>query len=337
MAILWIKTKKWIWCYMNNPWSEIAPPKVDVSARRVDHSHNLDLFWGRDHQSKYLFILEIPSEINLTKKDIPDLAGIQAVITVDKNKKKLLLILNELDNWELFWSICNDLVEATRGVVTVGGAIIIIKRRLERWQKFMMKTPSGILTEEEIKGLIGELVFLKNHVIPMLGAGNSVKCWKGPEGAPQDFNIGKTVIEVKCQSGATVPRIKISSAEQLAPQVPEMYLFVLTLGTVMAWDKYSVSLPSLVKDITMMIGDNSPDALDRFNDLLFHVGYIESEKYTEFRYLLVSERIFVVHEGFPRITSHQVPAGVNHVKYCIDIDACEPFEITLEKWTGMYG
>jgi len=43
---------------MNNPWENINPPSKDVSARRVDHTHNLDLFWGRDHLGHYLFIYE---------------------------------------------------------------------------------------------------------------------------------------------------------------------------------------------------------------------------------------------------------------------------------------
>jgi hypothetical protein len=322
---------------MNNPWNDIAPPRADVSARRVDPSHGLDLFWGRDPQSRCLFILEIESAINLTKKDIPDLSGIQIVITFDKIKKRLILVLKESDNWELFLALCNDLIEATRGASTLCDAISIIKRRLRRWQKFMMKTPSGILTEEEIKGLIGELVFLKCHVIPLVGAGDALTCWKGPEGAPQDFNVGRTVIEVKCQSGATVPRIRISSSEQLTPQVPVMYLYVVTLGTSRNGDANTVSLPSLIRDITLMIEDDFPDAVEMFKELLFIGGYLESERYLEYSYLLVGERMFDVRDAFPRITTQNLPAGVSHVTYCIDLVTCEPFEITLEKWAGSYG
>ena len=31
---------------MNNPWDEITPPSKDLSARRVDHTHPLDLVLG---------------------------------------------------------------------------------------------------------------------------------------------------------------------------------------------------------------------------------------------------------------------------------------------------
>ena len=45
---------------MINPWDEITPPIKDLSARRVDHSHPLDLFWARDHLGSYLFVYEFP-------------------------------------------------------------------------------------------------------------------------------------------------------------------------------------------------------------------------------------------------------------------------------------
>ena len=58
----------------------------------------------------------------------------------------------------------------------------------------------------------------------------AIKSWKGPEKAPQDFALNETAIEIKCQSGSTRATVKISSADQLEPQLPEGYLIVFTLA-----------------------------------------------------------------------------------------------------------
>ena len=62
---------------MNNPWEKITPPSEDVSARRVDHTHPLDLFWARDHLGHYLLIYEFPPPDKDPKSGLPDLIGIQ--------------------------------------------------------------------------------------------------------------------------------------------------------------------------------------------------------------------------------------------------------------------
>ena len=43
---------------MNNPWDEIKIPSKEISGRRVNAEHPLDLFWARNHTGQYLFIYE---------------------------------------------------------------------------------------------------------------------------------------------------------------------------------------------------------------------------------------------------------------------------------------
>ena len=94
---------------MNNPWDEINPPSRDVSARRVDHTHVLDLFWARDHLGRYLFIYEfLPEGEDIPKINLSDLVGIQtAYIPANSgiSRNRLVLLLNEQSNWELFLSL----------------------------------------------------------------------------------------------------------------------------------------------------------------------------------------------------------------------------------------
>lgn len=322
---------------MNNPWSVITPPSKDVSARRVDHTHVLDLFWARDHRGRYLFIYEFALVDEILRINLPDLVGIQTAyvpasehITVNR----LVLLLKEQGNWEIFLSLCNDLVQATRQVKNSSAAVQAILRRLVRWQDFLKKNRDDSLTEESIKGLIGELLFIRNYLVPAFGASQAIKFWQGPEGLPQDFNVNSSAIEVKCQSGASLPYVRITSVDQLCPQLPEMYLFVVTLGKTKPEAEDAINLPGLVSNIRTSLELDSSSQIERFNDLLHMLGYLDSERYLAFSYVLVGEKMFQVKEGFPRICSKDIHPGIEYLSYSISLAECDPFE-NQPDWMGM--
>jgi len=317
---------------MNNPWDTISPPAKDLSALRADALHPLDLFWAKDHLGRYLFIYEYlgnDTEFN----DSPNLVGIDTVfMPSETGVSRLVLVLKEKINWELFFAICCDLLNATREAKSTKSAITIILRRLFRWQEFLKKNRRGILSEEKIKGLIGELLMLRDHLMPKYGAAASVAFWFGPEGAPQDFNINDCAVEVKCQSGSTIPCVKISSVDQLSSQLPKLFLFVVTLGRTTIENTDSINLPSLIEDIQTHLRQESAQSLERFTDLLVEAGYYYSKEYLDFNYLFLDEQAFTVTDGFPRICPDDISSGIMRLSYSISLTECEPFAVEISKW-----
>ncbi|MDF7806096.1 PD-(D/E)XK motif protein [Pontiellaceae bacterium B12219] len=319
---------------MNNPWHEISPPKDDISARLIDYAHPLGLYWARDHFGKYLFICETDENGKVKKTDIPELAGIVADFITLNGKTRLVLMLNEQSNWEIFHALCTDIVEATRKIEGSSAAFTIILRRLNRWHDFLKKIKADILPEEQIKGLIGELLFIRNHLAPVYGYVDAVNFWVGPEDAPQDFNVNDAAVEVKCQGGTTQPYVKISSVEQLSPQLPYMFLYVVTLGKTTADHQDAVNLPMLVKLIRNELELASSQQAERFSDLLFGLGYVDSQKYQNFNYILTEEIMFEVKDEFPRIDAGTIHEGITKLRYNISLSECLPYEkwpVWLEK------
>lgn len=316
---------------MTNPWQDIQPPVDDFSGRRIDSVHPLDLFWARDHTGRYLFICETDSGRNLSDSDLPSLAGIAAKYLMINDRNRLVLILNDQANWELFYGLCSDLVQATTTAENSAVAFTLILHRLHRWHDFLKKVKTGFLSEEQIKGLIGELLFIKLHLIPSFGIESAIKFWIGPEGAPQDFNINNCAVEVKSQLGASQPHVQISSVEQLCPQLPSMYLYVVTLGRSGLEDPNSINLPLLCGEIANLIEVSAPNMLERFNDLLFNLGYYESDAYFSYNYVLTDETMFDVRKGFPRICPQNIHEGIVNLKYKISINACHRF-ISWPDW-----
>jgi hypothetical protein len=140
---------------MNNPWKDIQRPSADISARLINKSHPLKLFWGRDSQGRYLFIFEVEQTAAPESKNLPKLVGISAVIAKTDDLCQLVLVLNETSNWELFHTLCSDLVRTTISVQDQKAAGAIFLRRLTRWHEFLKRERLGIMPVELIKGLIG--------------------------------------------------------------------------------------------------------------------------------------------------------------------------------------
>ena len=317
---------------MNNPWDSIKTPDLDIRVLRANPDHNLDFFWAKDHLNRYLFVYEYPKDSDFIIREAPDLEGIDTNSTIHDEVIRLIFTLKQRDSWEIFLRICSDLISATNTIQIPEKAPVIIMNRLKSWQQFFKKTKSDILTEEKIKGLIGELLVLKNKVIPKYGVTDGLKFWIGPEGAPQDFTINDLSIEVKCQLGGSNPSVKISSVNQLYSQLPKLNLFVITLGKSTIENKGSINIPQLVNDIEKIIINDGSPGLIRFQELLLQEGYYFNEKYEDYNYLLTDERVFKVADDFPRITPENINDGIDKLTYYIKLPDCSRFEIDMNQW-----
>ncbi|MBT7899864.1 MAG: PD-(D/E)XK motif protein [Candidatus Marinimicrobia bacterium] len=318
---------------MKNPWDKIQTPDIELMTIRADALHPLDFFWAKDHLNRYLFVYEYPSKSDLVIHNPPDLEGINTENIINENVARLIFTLKDKENWEMFCDLCKNLMKATNKATNPEKAPSLILNRLKRWQRFLKKSKLDILREEQIKGLIGELLFLKNWVIPQFGVTDGVKFWLGPEGSPQDFAINNLCIEVKCQLGSTKPTIRISSIDQLYTQSPNLVLYVITLGKSTIETTDSINLPGLIDEIELMIDREESPSLNRFQELLIEIGYVFKEKYNEFNYLFLGERAFNVKGDFPRILPSDVKEGVERLTYNININECVEHEIDIDHWS----
>ena len=318
---------------MHNPWSAIEKPTTDLNVRLVDEQHPLKLFWGVDPKSRYSFAYDATAAALPKKSSLPNLSGIEVYVAQQGARGKLVLLLQNTADWEIFHALCLDLVRATGTVKDEFAASAIILRRLLRWQELLRRNRPQILTLEEIKGLMGELLFLREPLASTFGHDDAITAWRGPENGPQDFAIKETAIEVKCQTGGSKPIVRISSAEQLCPQLPSGYLVVYTLARQSAGESNALTLNSLVADIRSSLSGASASARERFEDLLFMTGFVTREEYDEFAFSIVAVRCYALVEGFPRVISSGLPQGVESVSYAIRLEACSKFQSKPDWWS----
>lgn len=315
---------------MSNPWSGIEKPSSEFNVRLVVEHHPLRLYWGVDSRGRYLFVVDAAEVAMPVRGTLPDLEGVKVATAVHGGRGRIVLLLNETPNWELFHSLCNDLVRASGSAHDEIAAVAIVVRRLQRWQDFLRRARSSILPLEEIKGLLGELLFLVNPVAKHFGWDAAIGFWKGPEDSPQDFAIHQTAVEVKCQSGSSKPSVRITSVDQLNPQLPHGFLVVQTLATAEADSEGAFTLNSLTDRIRAELADASSAARERFEGLLFSAGYLHHEYYDGLVLQRVATSSYRIADGFPRLRPGDIPPGIQRVTYQLELEACAPFAAKLE-------
>ncbi len=310
----------------SNPWASIKRLGKGIDSERIDPTSQFDFFWALGRNGEYLFIIEHDDIEDWPTKKIA-LSGIDIQQHQLAKGYRLSLVLNESSDWDIFYILSNDLLQATSESKTQKTMLSIIYNRLQRWQKLFRKFGKKLLTEQEQQGLIGELYFLKNHLLNVFSSSEALSFWKGPFGEQQDFGFGNVAVEVKSKQGTASPYIQISSIDQLSCNVENCFLYVVTLNVAPHNISNTLSLNKIIEEIKEVLPSSSD--LDIFENLLAEAGYMDLPEYDEKNYLVSKESIFEVKDNFPRLQADNIPNGIISIQYKIELKECKPFEIAI--------
>ena len=307
---------------LNDRWDGIAADPLHAVFQLFDASHQLDFYLGKDNEKHKLLLL-------VTQEEPPAIRDMRAIrirsFKRDDGKWSLLLALDSSVLSPMFSMLCEDLIESSRNTgLPAHQSLGYVLRRLSNWRQLLERGLPDLLSENEIRGLCGELLTLRRLFIHV-GKSVAVRAWVGPKGADQDFQTHNAAWEVKTiQSSAT--SVTISSESQLQTTFRTLYLVVIELAESVHNAPDSFSLNTLVEEIrTSLSGD--PDSRDIFENTLNKAKYVSRSEYS---IPSLSERIhhlFSVHGDFPRITDNQISIGLSHVKYELSLNACEKFRL----------
>jgi hypothetical protein len=200
---------------MSDQWSEITSsshPSVD-NVRRVESHYPLDFRRGKDFYLRYIFVLEGTADA-ATLPVPPSRGGIDVSNVFDEvGTCKLTLTLLDSAYLEIFRVLCRDLLSSTSSLPRGedGRGLVIVLKRLLRWQELLRRRRDDLLTSQQIIGLMGELLFLRDKVFPLVGD-DAIYAWRGPYGEERDFVHGQWIFEIKTQLSTADQRICISQA-----------------------------------------------------------------------------------------------------------------------------
>jgi Putative PD-(D/E)XK family member, (DUF4420) len=303
-------------------WRDMPVQPESPAFQRVDESHPLDFYLGRDASGEWVLLL-------ITGEEPTSAREYQAIHVISRLRSDgrwaLLFRLARPELEKIFALLCEDLVESSRTIPDPTHPASYVLARFARWQKLLERGHSGLLDEPAMRGLIGELLFLERQAIPSRGVREAVNGWVGPTGAERDFRFTEHECEVKTtHTGAH--RVLISSAEQLDITEKTLDLFVVMLDSTEPETYPEAFTPlSLVERLRDAI-ESDHVALELFEARLMDAGFVARDEYAERAYIFRQFRAFHVTEGFPSIRRSFLPAGIGKVIWELELAAIVPYE-----------
>ncbi|NCB97632.1 MAG: PD-(D/E)XK motif protein [Bacteroidia bacterium] len=235
---------------------------------------------------------------------------------------------------EIFKALCANLMSATkrlqRDQYRVGLETTI--SRLARWQELLRSRMADTLTQSQIIGLWGELLFFRDLFLSHLPPHVALSSWRGPFGDEQDFILGSKLIEIKTQLNSSDRKIQISSAEQLDTVSGQIILCHQIIGPAANEDPQGMSLNELVENVTARMGKDTA-ALDVYCSILIEFGYMKKNEYDVDKWVLNERRYYLVEEEFPAIKASELLSGITDVKYCIKTEAISGFLVAEDQFS----
>lgn len=304
-----------------NPWVTMHRNAV----RRIDMEIIHNLFWVQDQMGNYGFYIKtaeifINTEINIRLK------GISFIKRNENGFGELFLILNKHSDWELFYTICNDLISVCALHQSNEKMVIAVENRLKRWQIFLMQNTDVTLPLILQMGLYTELTYLKDFLVPQIGIGPSLMAWVGPNSDKHDYSLSSMEVEVKSYKTSKGPCVTISSSHQLFSNGKPLYLIAFGLTE----SEQGTSIVDLINEIDDLITPEAIDLLSSFEKKLTAYGYMSGMIYDHiFNFIVDNIRGFAIVDDFPRIIPDQIAPEIISLNYTIDLQLCTRFEKPL--------
>jgi hypothetical protein len=284
---------------------------------------------GIDREGRLHLLVPVAGDHSVT----PDRrsAGVHllpAVLESDLQRSAYLDVACVLEHLQpVFMTLADEMLEEIER--SPAEALQVSLAVVDRWRELLGRSRSGLLGEDALTGLIGELVMLSalaDH--EPVGA---LDAWSGPLGHRFDFVSGSTSLEVKTTTAREGRSVEIHGVQQLEP-LPDgrLYLAFVRLELRPAG---TVTAPELVDALLTAHVPRGP-LLER----LHRVGFSLADRsvYDEMRYDVTEQHIYFVYEGFPRIVQGSfargvMPAGVSSLRYRIDLSGPSPVALTAEE------
>ncbi len=269
-------------------------------------------------------LLQVERRLVPAKRVWPACRGLEVLAVPTGGRDALFgVALKDNRQADVFTVLAEDLARRVTEPGSPTARVSALLGGLARWQKFLAALLEG-LTDEQQRGLWGELYFLRGRLLPALGAA-AVNGWKGGEHAHQDFQLAGGAVEVKTALAKEPQTVRITSERQLDPRRwPALFLHVLALDVREADE----TLPAMVGSIRSVLSRDTA-GLERFEDELLQYGYLDAHapSYVGRGYVVRSAKFFRVGPKFPCLVEADLPAGVGDVKYGLNVGACEPFKV----------
>lgn len=264
----------------------------------------------RDHKS-IVIVSDIPVDKFSSSKSI------EAACNLRKDGKYAIsFTLINREQEDVFISMTSDIIEFARIEQRPRDSLKRVLRRYAAWMKLLDHKRNALLSPNAQKGLLAELLFLKEEIEKGVQPSDAVAGWVGPDGADQDFIYGDGWHEVKA-TGVSSTQITISSVEQLDNSA-DGELVVFRIDKCAPEHSEAITLYAMVHTLFGMMASNV-SALDEFVLKLGSAGYIDMEDYDKQSFMISAKQSYLVNDTFPKIVRAALPIEITNAEYQLDL------------------
>ena len=288
--------------------------------KRINAEHPLDIYIGIDDNG--LFSLEFRGSFTAQNVKACNSIGVHQYSSPGYNS--IVFSLKDQEMFDTFCVFCSDIIEATNNTYDESMGYRMLVNRYYSWRKMFQGKPTK-LQEQDIMGLIGELLFLRDYMIPTYGEDIALLSWSGSELTHKDFSLNNSWYEVKTISTGK-GSVRISSLEQLQSSIEgELVIFQLEKMSPV-YD--GITLNKLANGIlgSLITDFNRDSFLNKLTDNRFDFD----NAYDEFVYeVRIGER-YQVTASFPKLTTYDVNAAICRAQYDILLSEIQGYKIDWE-------
>tara|TARA_S200000501_G_scaffold336322_1_gene341605 strand:- start:3466 stop:5001 length:1536 start_codon:yes stop_codon:yes gene_type:complete len=299
----------------------------DVS-RIVDHEQNIGLRVG---------CYSLSREHRIFKKKLPKLSQIQISWSFGKTTALVILLQDKSfeEQFVKFIEIISEKVyeinEPPLQPPSLDDEEFLLRTIINecfKWSLFLMTDKERKLKLHNQKGLIAELIFLK-ELFKKLELSAALNSWTGPDKLTKDFILNNFGFEIKSIQTGNRNKVTISSYDQLnLIGLNKLFLVTYLLGSGTKDNELSFSLTDLVNEIREALSFDH-DSKFYFEQKLTLAGFSDLDDYSDCIFIKSKNPSFYsVTNDFPSITTDNIDTkSILRVNYDLDISTLERFKV----------
>jgi hypothetical protein len=312
---------------LNKKWSGLLENPVTSGFRslRISPDCICELYLGVSKEGKRCLILALPDKKRL------DFKGIQKEnlsIEYFGEKNLIILQLNDINFNDLFDDLVLSLYHGIKNISQVDEYSNHFIQAFYRWSEFFEDKNSDLLSEDAIKGIMGELLILKLLITspdrPEINF--LLKAWTGLYDKGNDFELELKNLEVKTKSPLGID-VKISSEFQLEVSPGkglELYLVSLKSDFTVG-----IHIRDLILEIKKIVqesfGDNTIlwKALSQKNITAKNVSQYDRYRFKPVNWVSYN----CAGANFPKLSRSNIPEEISGLKYMLRTNLLTSFII----------
>jgi hypothetical protein len=247
------------------------------------------------------------------------------------NPKYLVITLKDKDFFDIFIHLVGSLYQTIKNVKAADDYVPLFILTVNQWIQFFTLTDNEKLSINEVKGLWGELLILKELIISEDNINSALVAWKGPFDKSHDFEFDNIDLEIKTKSPEQIS-VKIASEHQLDIEPgKDLHLVALTIKEDI---NDGASLSEQYIEIAKLIAEGLGD-INIFLVALFQKGLtpLNIGDYDNLRFKCVKKATYdCLMSDFPKLTKQNIHSAISGVTYKLNLTIMDKFLIKMEHY-----